>query len=110
MSCICNVIVVFRDNTVTVQPDMVEYDVDCEYMVKLVGAIAPTNLTIHTTSSALVPLAPIYRSKRNKGRRSGMYMAIKIEICCEMIPEKVHYLDLDGGVGFGGVNWWESIP
>ena len=27
-----------------------------------------------------------------------------------MIPEKAHYLDLDGGVGFGGDNWQESIP
>ena len=35
---------------------------------------------------------------------------VRIEICCEMTPEKVHYLDLDEGVGFGGVKWREGIP
>ena len=36
--------------------------------------------------------------------------AIRIEICGEVIPHKVLYLKFDGGVGFGGVNWWEGIP
>ena len=35
---------------------------------------------------------------------------VRIENCCKTIPEKVHYLDLDGGIGLGGVNWRESIP
>ena len=77
-----------RDNSVIVQPDRVEYDVACEYMVKLVGAIGA------------------------RGTRTEEVVCtwmIRIEICCEMIPEKVYYLDLDGGVG-GGVSWWESIP
>ena len=78
-----------RDNTVTVQPDMVEYDVAREYMVKLVGAIG---------------------ARGTRAEEVVCTWTIRIEICCEMIPEKVHYLDLDGGVGFGGVNWRESIP
>ena len=24
--------------------------------------------------------------------------------------QKVYYLDFAGGVGFGGVSWWEGIP
>ena len=78
-----------RDNTVIVQPGMVEYDVASECMVKLVSGIGA----------------------RGAGAEEVVCIwAIRIEIHCEVIPQKVHYLDFDGGVGFGGVNWWEGIP
>ena len=68
---------------------MVEYDVAREYMVKLVGAI---------------------RGRGTRAEEVECTWTIRIEICCEMIPEKVHYLEFDGGVGIGGVNWRETIP
>ena len=68
---------------------MVEYDVARKYMVKLVGAIGA----------------------RGTGAEEVVCTGtIRIEICCEMIPEKVHYLYLDAGVEFGGVKWRESVP
>ena len=45
------------------------------------------------------------------GRGSGICTwAVRIEICCEVISHKVLCLKFDGGVGFGGVSWWEGIP
>ena len=39
---------------------------------------------------------------RGTGAEEMVYTwAVRIEIRCEMIPEKVYYFDLDGGVGFG---------
>ena len=39
-----------------------------------------------------------------------MYMDGQIEIYSHVTPQKVHYLNFGGGVGLGGVNWWEGIP
>ena len=67
---------------------MVEYDVAREYMDKLVGAIG---------------------ARGTRAKEVVCTRTIMIEFPCEMIPEKFHYLDLDEGVGFGGVIWQESI-
>ena len=58
----------------------------------------------------MVKLVRGYRSKRSRGKEVVCTWAVRIEIRCEMIAQKVRHLDSDGGVGFGGVSWWEGIP
>ena len=68
---------------------MVEYHVAHKYTVKSVRAVG---------------------SKGAGAEEVVCTQTTRIEIRRETIPEKVHYLDLDEGVGFGCINWWESVP
>ena len=36
--------------------------------------------------------------------------AIRVKVCCKVVPQEVCYLPFDRSVGLGGVNWWKGIP
>ena len=85
--------IVLKDNTIIVQPDIIG--------LKFIYIADEWAWWLDSMES---------KSRSNRGKEVICTWAIRVKVCCKVVPQEVCYLPFDRSVGLGGVNWWKGIP